>query len=90
MKLANFRIGLRLRDIPMLRLLLLPLAVLALCVAAGAQLDAALAAWLQGMTPGVRTLILANVTLAALVVPPLCAAGLLWHGRGFLFDEEAC
>lgn len=65
----------------LLRLLLPPLAMLAACLAAGAELEAALAAWLGGLEPGARALLLADAMLGALALPPLCAAGMLWRAH---------
>jgi hypothetical protein len=80
--------------LPLLALLLLPLAMLGLCLGAGAELEAALAAWLGCMDPGSRALLLAPLMLAALSLPPLCALAVLLrpgrrcpHCRDFLTDE---
>lgn len=67
--------------LPLVLLSLLPLAMLGLCLVAAAQLDAALAALLACMEPGSRALLLANLMLAALSLPPLCALGVLLRGR---------
>lgn len=67
--------------LPLKGLLFLPLAMLALCVAAGAELEAALAAWLAALEPASRGMLLAPVMLGALGLPPLCAAILLLQGR---------
>lgn len=69
-------------QLALLRLLLPALAMLGLCVLADAQLEAALADWLGGMAPGSRALLLTNLVLGALALPPLCAAGLLWRAHG--------
>lgn len=65
---------------------MLPLAMLALCLAAGAELEAVLAAALGCMDPGARVLLLVNLTLAVLGLPTLLAASLLlragWLRRG--------
>lgn len=65
---------------------LLPLAMLGLCLAAGAELEAVLAAALGCMDPGARVLLLVNLTLAVLGLPTLLAASLLlragWQRRG--------
>ena len=107
MKLASIRNGRRQKGQParraalrarlpllVLRLLLLPLAMLGLCLAAGAELEAALAAWLGCMDPGSRALLLAPLMLAALSLPPLCALAVLLRPGGrcprcrdFLMDE---
>ena len=77
--------------LPLKGLLLLPLALLGLCVAAGAELDAVLAGWLSGMEPGLRTVLLANVMLAAVGLPAVCAAALLmralWERREIPAEE---
>lgn len=76
---------------PLKGLLLLPLVLLGLFVAAGAELDAALAGWLAGMDPGLRMVLLANVMLAAVGLPAVCAAALLmralWLRRDIPTEE---
>lgn len=84
--------------LPMKGLLLLPLAMLALCVAGGAELELALAGWLAGRDPASSVLWLASLTLGVLGLTPLCAFALLlgahWRrhgtagrGRDFLTRE---
>lgn len=75
--------------LPLVLLLLLPLAMLALCLAAGAQLDAALADLLACMDPGSRALLLANLMLAALSLPPLWAVGMLLRGHQLRHGVQA-
>ncbi len=98
MKWANDRAWqARLARLPLallLLLLLLPLAMLGLCLVAGAELEAALAGWLACMDPSSRAKVLAPLMLGALCLPPLCALALLLRQGGrcphcgdFLTDE---
>ena len=66
---------------PLRMILLVLLSLLGLCMVAGAELESALAAAMADLDGYQRDLLLTNVTLAALALPPLCAGYLLLRAR---------
>lgn len=77
---------------PLPALVLPLLAMLGVCLLAGAELEAALAAGLGRADAGARSLLMLNVTLASLGLPALGAGAVLLRAllRRRRLDREGC